>query len=309
MLSRVAESLFWIGRYIERAENTARMLDVNYYATLEGGGLVTQQWAPLLVITGGADEFRRFEARADGRTVPFWLAFDRRNPSSITSCMVQARENARGLRDRIPSEMWECINTAYHALCFGTDSVLADDDLHRYCRVARDASHQFHGISAATHPRGEGWEFLRAGQKLERGDNLLRLLGVRYRRSGQEAVADALENHRWMAVLKSASAYEAYRKRHYTRLEPRRIASFLLLDREFPRSVRYCADALHGGLCAIERANPGAGGLERLSGWLSARLAYASVEDILDREEPSLDRLLADFGQIGLQMQATYFRT
>ncbi|MGI8748636.1 MAG: alpha-E domain-containing protein [Deinococcus sp.] len=308
MLSRVAESLFWIGRYVERAENTARMLDVNYYATLEGSGLVTQQWAPLLVISGAEERFRQHHARADGRSVPAWLAFDRRNPSSISSCLTQARENARGLRDRVPSEMWECINAAYYALCFSSEGVLDSDGLHTFCVGVRDASQLFHGISAATHPRDEGWAFLRAGQKLERGDNLLRLLGVRYRRSSEEVVADALDNHRWMAVLKSASAYEAYRKRHFTRLEPRRIAAYLLLDPDFPRSVRYCAQALHGGLSTIARAHSGpAGELEREAAWLVARLCHARIEDILDLDSPSLDTLLADFARIGRLVQERYF--
>lgn len=310
MLSRVAENLFWIGRYIERAENTARMLDVNYYATLETDGLVTEQWAPLLVITGSEDDFRKRRERADGRTVPSWLAFAPDNPSSIRACIGQARENARALRDRISSEMWECINRAYHKLCFGTEFVLPNDGLHDYCVEAREASHLFYGIAQATLPREMGWEFLRAGQKLERGDNILRLLQVRYRRSGGEAVAEAIENHRWMAVLKTASAYEAFRKHYQTRLEARRIAEFLLLDEEFPRSVRYCADALRGCLEAIAEANPSSRrDALREVGWLSARLQYATIDTILDAENPSLEMLLSDFNAVGQAIFEAYFKS
>ena len=309
MLSRVAENLFWIGRYIERAENTARLLDVNYYATLETGGLVTEQWAPLVTITGSDNEFRKRGERADGRSIPNWLAFAPENPSSIRACITQARENARALRDRISSEMWECINRAYHKLSFGTEFVLLHDSLHDYCIEAREASHLFFGIATATLPREEGWQFLRAGQKLERGDNILRLLQVRYRRSGNEAVAEAIENHRWMAVLKTASAYEAYRKRYQTRLEPRRIAEFLLLDPSFPRSVRYCADSLRGSLEAIAAENPGQRkDALREIGWLAARLEYATIDAILDKENPSLEALLEEFNNVGQAIFEAYFK-
>ena len=309
MLSRVAESLFWIGRYIERAENNARLLDVNYYATLEGAGLVTGQWGPLLAITGGEDTFRARGDRVDARRVSHWLAFASDNHSSIRSCIAQARENARGLRDRISTEMWECLNKTYHDLCFDTERILENDELHAYCNAVREASHLFHGMAAATLLHDQGWEFLRAGQMLERGDNVLRLLQVRYRRKGGEVFAEALENHRWMAVLKTASAYEAYRKRHHTRLEPRRIAEFLLLEEKFPRSVLYSATRLRSSLRAIGDANKGvkSGALRRV-GWLAARLEYASVDRILDHDDPSLETMIEDFAGIGLEVSAAYFQ-
>jgi uncharacterized alpha-E superfamily protein len=308
MLSRVAENLYWIGRYIERAENTARLLDVNYFATLEGAGVVTGQWAPLLVITGSDEAFRAKGGRGDAKSITHWLAFDPSNPSSIRTCLQQARENARGLRDRLSTEMWEAINKAYHDLCFNTERVLETDDLHTYCCAVRDASHLFHGIAAATLLHDQGWEFLRTGQMLERGDNVLRLLKVRYRRSGGQIFAEAFENHRWMAVLKSASAYEAYRKRHHTRLEPRRIAEFLLLEPKFPRSVVYCATRLRSSLKAIDEHNrEGDGEAGRLAGWMAARLEYATVEKILEREERGLQIFLDDFANIGTAIFEAYF--
>src|SRR5262249_26100216 len=133
MLSRIAENLYWIGRYIERVENTARLLDVNYYAIVGAPvvpgakGIVTQQWAPRLALTGDEGAFREPFGRADGRTVPEWLAFPSQNPSSIRSSLSRAREDARGLRDRISLEMWETLNRAYLTLCFSTERVLDED--------------------------------------------------------------------------------------------------------------------------------------------------------------------------------------
>jgi uncharacterized alpha-E superfamily protein len=326
MLSRVAENLYWIGRYIERAENNARLLDVNYYATLESGGLVAEQWAPLLKITGSEESFEQFEAAqqaaetANAQAVPRWIAFEPRNFSSIRSCIAQARENARALRDRISSEMWECLNMAYHRLCFGTEHVLPNDALHDYCVAARDVSHLFFGIAEATLPRDLGWYFLGAGRELERADNVLRLLQVRYRRTSNDAVIhEAFENHRWMAVLKSASAYEAYRKEYQTRLEPSQIAEFLLLNTSFPRSVHACAEALHAHLKAIakETSVGGRGDILRESGRLAAKLRYSTLADIIkpedgdrdqdDDEETGIDELLSGLGRIGAMIYKTHF--
>jgi uncharacterized alpha-E superfamily protein len=307
MLSRVAESLFWIGRYVERSENTARLLDVNYYATLEAAG-VSRQWSPLLSISGSEASFREQRGRADARSVPAWLAFDRGNPGSIASSIASARENARGLRDRIPSEMWEAINRAYLSLCFQDDGILDRDELHGYCVAAREASHLLFGIAFATLPRDEGWYFLRAGQILERGDNTLRLLQVRYRQKTGDLPQVAVHNHRWVAVLKTASAYEAYQKRRHAGLDPRTIAQFLLLDADFPRSVRHCAKNLHETLEQLGRARPDANcDLLREASWLYARLQYADIDDILTREQPGLETLLSEFNTLGRAIHEAYF--
>lgn len=309
MLSRLAESLFWIGRYVERAENTARLLNVNYYATLEAGGRVSEEWRPLLEISGTKLGFTEHYGRADAHNVAAWLAFDRNNPSSIASSLARARENARGLRDRIPSEMWEELNRAYLNLCFQNVDVLARDGLFEYCSAARDASQMFFGIAFATLPRDEGWSFMRSGQMLERGDNLLRLLQVRYSvRSPSTPTQAAVDNHRWMAVLKTVSAYEAYRKSEHGGLEPRSIAKFLLLNGYFPRSVRYCAENLNDALAQIDRIHPKAHPhLLRETRWLMARLEHANVDDILERQDPSLDTLIDDFNNVGSAIYAAYF--
>ncbi|PYE53889.1 alpha-E domain-containing protein [Deinococcus yavapaiensis] len=318
MLARVAESLYWIGRYVERAENTARLLDVNYYATLESAGVVEDFWEPLIAISGSMASYqeRYGSAGMDGQGVPIWLAFDRANPSSIVSCLSRARENARSLRDRIPSEMWEAINRAYLSLCFDTERVLRTDALHDYCVAVREACQLFFGMAFAALPRDQGWAFLRLGQKLERADNVLRLLQVRTRPSEEDAQegAQALENHRLMAVLKTASAYEAHRKRYRSRLEPRRVAEFLLLAPDFPRSVRYSAMSLAKSLRDIaavtegpEAMRPAVRSLLRDADWLVARLAHVDVRHVIDDASPGLGDLLADVTAIGTAIHRAYF--
>lgn len=308
MLSRLAESLYWIGRYMERAENTARLLTVNYYATLETSGQVSEEWGPLLDISGSKENFVRLHGRADGRTVPAWLAFDRSNPSSVSSSLAQARENARGLRDRIPSEMWECLNRAYYDLCFQNEEVLDRDGLFEFCSAARDTSQFFFGIAFATLPRDEGWLFMRAGQMLERGDNVLRLVQTRYRSHAADPAQMAVHNHRWIAVLKTASAYEAYRKCNHANVSPRTIAEFLLLNPGFPRSVRYSGENLHDALAGIDRIHPGAHpALLREAKWLLARLDHATIEELIERDQAELGTLLTDFNRIGSAISASYF--
>lgn len=308
MLSRIAESLYWIGRYVERAENAARLLSVNYYATLESSGQVTEEWGPLLELSGNKEHFAQKYGRADISNVPIWIAFDRENPSSINSSLARARENARGLRDWIPSEMWETINRTYHNLCFQDENVLKRDGLFDYCNQARDASQFFFGIAFATFPRDEGWVFMRAGQMLERGDNTLRLLQIRYRNHDLDPAVITEHQHRWIAVLKSASAYEAYRKRNHADLNPRTIARFLLLQPDFPRSVHYSAENLFDALTQLDRIHPRQHPeLLREARWLLARLDHADIDEMLSDNQAELSVLMRDFNQISAAIAASYF--
>lgn len=316
MLSRIAENLYWSGRYVERAENTARLLNVNYHAIIEAPlvpgarGIVAEQWAPLLDILGDEESFREHYERADRTTVPEWLAFHSANPGSVRSCLALARENTRTLRDHISVEMWEALNRAYLSLCFNTEGVLERDALHDYCEEAREASALFFGIADATLSRDLGWYFLKAGQYLERADNVLRILMVRYRQyRNQGPIAQGVETHRGMALLKSIGAYEAYRKRSHNPLEPAHIAAFLLLDPNFPRSVRFSAHVLKEILQEIHARNPGTS-LEpaRLSGWLSAKLEHMrDASSVIDHEEPSLESLLDELAEISLEATRCYF--
>lgn len=316
MLSRIAENLYWIGRYVERAENTARLLDVNYHALLEAPlapgarGIVTEQWAPLLAISGTEEHFRIHFERADAATVPVWLAVHEGNAGSIRSSLQHARENARGLRDRITLEMWEAMNRAYLTLCGPPPSSLEEDALHTYCKRARDASHEFFGIADATLPRDLGWSFIQTGRMLERADNTLRTLMVRYREySGLAPVADGIATHRGLALLQSLSAYESFRKRQQAALNPKRIATFLLLDPDFPRSVRFALTALQRHLDEIAVGNPDTSREpQRQAGQLAALLAYAPDARIFTEEEdPGPETLLEEIAALSAELSRTYF--
>ncbi len=316
MLSRIAESLYWMGRYVERAENTARLLGVNYIAMAEAplvpgtSGIVTEQWAPLLDFSDDQDSFREHHGRADAGAVIEWFTTDRRNPSSIASSLAAARENGRTLRGRISTEMWESLNSAYLDLCTG--STVTEDDLSGYCTSARTAGQLFAGIADASLVRDQGWYFLRAGALVERTDNTLRALQLRFRHNGRAApVAAGLETHRGMALLKSLGAYEAFRRHHTGPPDGVSMAAFLLLSARLPRSVRYCADTLTtiGRELAVRNLDRG-DAFVRDARWLSARLGRVQdVTTILDDEDPGLEELLADVAMLSSCMAETYFPT
>lgn len=315
MLSRLADALFWLGRYLERAEHTARLLDVNYHAIVEAPlasgrrGIVAEQWAPLLRVTASEAAFRRHFERADATAVVTWLTVHDANHASIRACLTYARENARALRDRISTETWEAINRAYHALAAGGVRAPDEDALHDYCVAVREASHLVAGIIEATLPRDLGWHLLRAGRSLERADTVVRTLSVRHRRAEDGPVAAGLEAHRAMALLKSMSAYEAYRKRYRTPPDPLRIAAYLLLDPDFPRSLRSSLAALEVDVRRIVALNPAADReVERQVGWLHAQVAYCpDVRRILDDGTPSLEGLLEGLEALSDTMARSYF--
>jgi uncharacterized alpha-E superfamily protein len=317
LLSRIAENLYWTGRYIERAENTARLLNVNYLALMEAPlvpgarGIVTEQWAPLLSFSDNVEEFKKYFDKPDAASVATWLAVSYDNPGSIRSSLALARENARTLRDRISTEMWEEMNRIYHSLCNSAPERLDEDNLYDYCNEAKDFSHLFFGMAESTLTHDVGWYFIKAGRHLERADNTLRALQIRYKnyRGQKQPVAEGLEAHRGMALLRSLSAYEAFRKYYHTALEPRLIAEFLLLHGQFPRSVRYNVRRLFEATNDLAKYNPdGEAEAKRLAGWLSSRLEYMpSVEQIIDKEKPGLDDLLNALAQISSAISAAYF--
>jgi uncharacterized alpha-E superfamily protein len=284
MLSRVAEAIHWMSRYIERAENVARFVDVNLHLALDGTEPV-EQWGPLVETTGDVKTFNeRYGEQMTRDNVLRFLTFD--PDTSILSCFAKARENARGVREIISSEMWEHVNQAYLMVTEAARSGAALDEPHEFYTAVKQASHLFVGITYLTMTHNEAWHFGRLGRLIERADMTSRILDVKYYILLPEPamVGSPVDELQWAALLKSASAFEMYRKRHGN-ITPEKVVDFLMLSRRFPRSVRYCTAKAERSLHAITGAASGTWTTlaERELGKLNAELSYASTEEIVMR--------------------------
>lgn len=288
MLSRVADSLYWMSRYMERAENNARILDVNLQLMLDyqnpGSENEHNHWAPIVASLEDQKLFFTLYPEANAETVCEFVTFEKQNPNSIRSCIGYVRENARAVREYISSEMWEHINRVY--LYFNGEEARrrfrasAID----FYRSLVDQSHKFLGITDATLTHGEGWNFIQVGQYLERADCTSRILDLKYHilLPMEEKVGGTVDTIQWMAVLKSCSAYEAFRKLHIGQVNASKVAEFIILHDRFPRSIRFCVDSLDAALHRIsgcERKHY-SNDAERLSGRICSDLDYATIGDI-----------------------------
>lgn len=284
MSSRVANSIFWMSRYLERAENVSRFIDVNLHLTLDMPAEIGEQWAPLVSITGDYERFAERYPAPTRENVLHFLTFDRENPNSILSCVRHARENARSVREIISSEMWEQANRFYLLVKGAAGSKAVVESPHDFYTDVKLASHLFDGITDATMSHGEAWHFLQVGKFLERADKTSRILDVKYfiLLPDEQTVGKAIDNIQWAALLKSASALEMYRK-HSKQIDPIKVAEFLLLNREFPRSVHSCLVRAAHSLHAISDSsldafnNKAEQGLGRLLGEFN----YTQIDEII----------------------------
>jgi uncharacterized alpha-E superfamily protein len=257
MLSRVAHSLYWMSRYIERAENIARLLDVNLQFLFDFQDITHTKldtyWESLILSTGDEELFAKLYTVANSETVTEFLAFDLRNPASILGCVYAARENARMIRDQISLEMWETINELHLFLkSQNTAAVWAGGPQEFFAKINR-ASHLFQGLTASTYSRSEGWEFIEFGKYIERADKTTRILDVKYHILLPSAtdVGGALDTAQWHAVLRSASALEAYRRYYVREIVAWKAAEFLIFSDSFPRSIHFCVAQVDGFLRRI----------------------------------------------------------
>jgi uncharacterized alpha-E superfamily protein len=278
LLSRVADSVYWMGRYIERAENVARFVSVNLMLMIDLPAEGGNQWQPIVDTSGDAAVFRERYGTATRDNVIHFLTTDVKNPNSIASCVRAARENARSVRETISSEMWEQVNSLYLML-----QSSGNTDIGSVFHDVRMACHLFQGVTDSTMSHNEAWHFIRLGQALERADKTTRLLDVKYfiLLPLVSDVGTPYDDVQWSAVLKSVSGFEMYRKR-YGRIAPERIVEFMLLDNEFPRAVRYCLGRADRSLHAITGTPPGAFSCtsEQRLGLLRSELDYAPVENV-----------------------------
>jgi uncharacterized alpha-E superfamily protein len=253
MLKRIANHLFWTARYLERAEWRARLVDVHYHLLIESPPRATEPWAPLLAITGEREDFEARYARADERSVLDFFTFDADNPNSIRSCVAAARENVRALRHRVSSELWLELNTLYLDAQAWSPRDLEVAGVFGFFSDLKDRFYRLAGIIGGTLPRDLGWEFMTVGTLLERSENVTRLLDVKYHYllPGAEEVGGSVDLLQWAAVLRSASALEAYRRAYGNAVQVDRVVELLLFDPTFPRSLRFCLDRLRGALARV----------------------------------------------------------
>lgn len=286
MLSRVANSIYWMSRYMERAENVARFIDVNLQMMLDLPSGLNEQWQPLVSISGDDEAFQKRYSAPTRENVIRFLALDGEYPNSILSCFHIARENARTVREVISSELWEHVNSSYLTVTAAASNPTLIDSPYGFFTEVKKASHLFDGIAGATMLHGEGWHFYRLGRLLERADKTSRLLDVKYfiLLPSVADIGTPLDDIQWAAVLRSASALEMYRKRH-GHIVPEDIVEFLVLDPEFPRSIHYCLTEANDSLHAISGTPIGTyrNAAEQQLGQLRAELAYTDRQQIMAR--------------------------
>ena len=284
LLSRVADSVYWIGRYIERAENVARFIGVNLNLQIDLPLAPSQQWQPLIDTSGDAELFKEhFGGATTQAKVIEWLAYDSQNLSSIVSCLRFARENARSVRETISSEMWTQVNSMY--LQIQTQRSLPEPErMLDAFREIRMGCHLFEGVTDATMSHNEAWHFMRLGRMLERADKTSRILDVKYFMllPSIRDVGTPYDDIHWSAVLKSVSGFEMYRKK-YGRITPPDVVDFLVMDNEFPRAVRFCIKSASESLQSVTGTPVGAFRYrsEQLMGQLRAELDFTSVDTVL----------------------------
>ena len=310
MLSRVAESLYWMARYIERAEAVSRLVAVHFQSLLDGGGRAG--WDGVVRITADEALFRRLNPEGDERAVLDFLLSHPDNPSGVFACLLRARENARGVRDQISSEMWEHLNRLYFLVRDDSGTGLAQGP-YAFFRQVREGSQAFEGIVAATMTHGEAYEFIQLGRYLERATTTVRILSVRHAEVSGLAEGSVAASLELMSLLKSCSSLEPFRRHHGSRLQAGPVAEYLLLNPQFPRAVLFCLDRSARAVAAVAPPARSGNRLDspgRLLGRLKAQLAYLDVEEVLGDDLASfLDGLLKRIHQVADEITPTYFNT
>lgn len=317
MLSRVANCLYWMSRHIERAENTARLVDVNLQLLLDISNLndskLAEHWMPVIQSSGDEELFQTLHERATGASVTEFLVFQSENPNSIYSAVAQARENARMVRDQITLELWEEINRLYLFLRSPDARHVWQRSPADFFQQVKSASLLIVGVIYATVSHNEGWHFMQLGKFIERADKITRILDVRHAAFPPRGVPEEVSQREvleWSAVLRSCTAWDAYKAIHGSEIHPRLVAEFLLMNEEFPRSVRFCVERLDTALRSISgvTARRFSNNAEQLSGRLLAELQFGTMGEFLEQHglHDFLDLLQLRFNAIGIAIFDAY---
>ncbi len=319
VLRRIAGNLFWLTRYLERAEWRARLLDVNYRLLVENPAEPQDGWWPLLAVTGEWDLFGEHYAAYDERSILAFFTFDPHNLSSIASCIEYARENCRAARNRISSELWLEINTLYLDSKRWTSELMLSRGLVPFFADLRKCFYRISGTMQSTLPRDTGYDFLSLGRWLESAENVTRLLDSKYHflLPRPAEVGSRLDLSQWAALLRSASALESYCGVYGNMIGVEQVVEFMLFNPAFPRAARFCVERLETALGRIASARPA--GLQgsadnpadkvptaySLGNRLRAGSAYAAISDGLHEY---LLAIQEDCARIGEEIFTGYFR-
>ncbi|MFN0145900.1 MAG: alpha-E domain-containing protein [Dehalococcoidia bacterium] len=316
LLSRSAESLFWLGRYVERAENTARLLDVTYHGRLEPGASTVagavNTWEALIRTLGATAGYSATGLPYDEPPVVAYLTVDPGNGSSIVSSLGLARENARSVRDFLSSEAWTAINRLYHTVHQRNLHLIMADGLYEFCDEVRHGAQFFQGTVDATSLRDDGWHWLKSGIAIERADMLTRIVDAKYHLllDSVDEVGGTFDRFQWMALLRSVSAFEAFRRTHAPGFEHTAILEFLVFSPDFPRSLRASVDHLH---LSLDKATAGAQRRQRnsvlgLVATLQARLTFESADSLIASGlHEFMEEARSTLGEIATRVSQAFF--
>ncbi|MGC6443488.1 MAG: alpha-E domain-containing protein [Rubripirellula sp.] len=252
MLSRVAESIYWMGRQVERAENLARFLEVTHNLSLDDPFNVTNSWTPLIQVTADVEQFETNYDVANAETVTRFIAFDETYPNSMLSSLRSARANARGVRESLSSEVYEQLNDFYHFVLNASRNPIIDSPNEFFDDVRRIAI-QWAGVLDNTMPRDLGWHFANVGRLIERADKTSRILDVKYFNllPRIQDVGTSVDDLQWSALLLAISGFEAYRREHHL-IDIEKVVEFFLLNKIFPRSILFCVSGANDSLKQIQ---------------------------------------------------------
>jgi uncharacterized alpha-E superfamily protein len=305
MLARHAESLFWTGRYVERAEDTARMLDVTYHGLLEASPFEAERaWLDLLSVLRLDREFGAGARGVSAASVSHFLVLDEGNPGSIVSAVARARDNLRSVREMVSSELWRAVNGFHLELRARNLHHDLEQQPYELYGLVKLRCQTLAGVAAETMPRDDGWRFLQIGWALERAEMTCRLLEVRY------ATSEMAGFHHWLSTIKSASGAEAYRRAHRSSRDPAHVVEFLLLSPTFPRSVLFCLRRAESELARLDDASSRMSRPQRLLGQVRASLEFADIHEVL---AGGLDAVLAPLQrsvrQVAEAVALQYFRS
>ncbi|NQW95027.1 MAG: alpha-E domain-containing protein [Polaromonas sp.] len=288
MLSRTADHLFWMSRYTERAENTARMLDVNYQTSLLPQSAISAQagWEGLLSISELKGAFAaKYGDKVAPRDVMDFMVRDEQNSSSIVSCLKNARENARAVRGTLTTEVWETENQTYLEVIRMLKSGDFERDPSHFFEWVKFRSHLSRGVTAGTMLQDDAFHFLRLGTFLERADNTARLVDVKFHAAQGELSGTGIQPHEdfdfyhWSSILRSVSGFEIYRKVYRDVIKPERVAELLILRADMPRSLLGCLNEVMSNLAMV--TSDASSETRRRAGKLRSDLQYARIDEIL----------------------------